>query len=123
MHIVPDGDFSVVRPSEVVPDRNSRNTVMTRRISSTAEGISGSSSARPRSWTRRVTISTSSSSVAGSGSTTVLNRRRRAEDRSLTPRSRSFAVAMTLNPFAACTSVASSGTGSVFSDKIVISAS
>ncbi len=68
-------------------------------------------------------MSTSSSSVAGSGSTTVLNRRRSAEDRSLTPLSRSLAVAMTLKPRSACTSVPSSGTGSVFSDSMVISAS
>ncbi len=68
-------------------------------------------------------MSTSSSSLAGSGSTTVLNRRRSAEDSSFTPRSRSLAVAMTENPLAACTSMPSSGTGRVFSDRIVISAS
>ena len=39
------------------------------------------------------------------------------------PRSRSLAVAITLKPRAACTCVAGSGTGHVFSDKIVISAS
>jgi len=53
----------------------------------------------------------------------VLKRRRSAEDRSLTPRSRSLAVAMTLKPFTACTSIPSSGTGRVFSDSTVISAS
>ena len=39
------------------------------------------------------------------------------------PLSRSFAVAMTLKPLRAWTSVASSEIGSVFSDRIVISAS
>ena len=68
-------------------------------------------------------MSTSSSSVAGSGRITVLNRRRSAEDSSFTPRSRSLAVAITLKPLAAWTSMPSSGTGSVFSDRIVISAS
>ena len=121
--IVPVGDFSLVRWSAVIPDRSSRKIVTTRRISSRADGTSGSSSDRPSWATRRATISTSSSSVAGSGSTTVLNRRRRADDRSFTPRSRSLAVAMTENPWTACTSVPSSGTGSVFSDRIVISAS
>ena len=53
----------------------------------------------------------------------MLNRRRSAEERSFTPRSRSLAVAMTENPFAAWISVPSSGTGRVFSDRIVISAS
>ena len=53
----------------------------------------------------------------------MLNRRRSALDSSLTPRSRSLAVAITLKPLRACTSVFSSGTGSVFSDRIVISAS
>ena len=68
-------------------------------------------------------MSTSSSSLAGSGSTTVLNRRRSADDRSLTPRSRSLAVAITENPLTAWTSMPSSGTGSDFSERIVISAS
>ena len=68
-------------------------------------------------------MATSSSSLAGSGSTTVLKRRRSAEDSSLTPLSRSFAVAMTLNPLSACASSPSSGIGSVFSDRMVISAS
>jgi hypothetical protein len=120
---VPDGDLSFVRPSAVAPERSSRNTVTTRRISSPASGSRGSSSAAPSSATRRATISTSACSSAGSGRTTVLNRRRSAADRSLTPRSRSFAVAMTLKPLTACTSMPSSDTGSVFSDRIVISAS
>jgi hypothetical protein len=38
----------------------------------------------------------------------------------LTPRSRSFAVAITVNPLAAWTSLPSSGIGRVFSDRIVI---
>ena len=78
---------------------------------------------RPSWATRRVTMSTSCSAEAGNGSTTVLNRLRSALDRSFTPRSRSLAVAMTLKPRTACNSVPSSGTGSVFSDKMVISAS
>ena len=53
----------------------------------------------------------------------MLNRRRSADERSLTPRSRSLAVAITLNPLAACTSVPSSGTGRVFSERIVMRAS
>ena len=75
------------------------------------------------SSTRLATMETSSSALAGRGRTTVLNRRRRAEERSLTPRSRSLAVAMTLNPPTAWTSVPSSGTGRVFSLSTVIRAS
>ena len=41
----------------------------------------------------------------------------------MTPRSRSLAVAITLKPWTAWTSSSSSGIGSVFSDRIVISAS
>jgi hypothetical protein len=52
-----------------------------------------------------------------------LKRRLSALDSSLTPRSRLFAVAMTLKPRRACTSSPSSGIGSVFSDSTVISAS
>ena len=52
-----------------------------------------------------------------------MNRRLRADERSLTPRSRSLAEAMTLKPLAAWTSVSSSGTGSVFSDRMVMRAS
>lgn len=53
----------------------------------------------------------------------MLNRRRSALDSSLTPRSRSLAVAMTLNPRTAWTSWPSSGSGRVFSDRMVISES
>ena len=53
----------------------------------------------------------------------MLKRRRSALDSSFTPRSRSFAVAITLKPLAAWTSVSSSGTGRVFSLSTVISAS
>ena len=95
----------------------------TRRISSAAAGTSGRASAAPSSATRRATIVISSSAVAGSGRTTVLNRRRRALDSSLTPRSRSLAVAIRLKPRTAGTSVSSSGTGSTFSERIVTSAS
>ncbi len=120
---VPDGDLSFVRPSVVTPSRSSRKTVTTRRISAIPSGAGGRSSERPIWSTRRDTMSTSASGVAGSGSTTVLKRRRRALDSSLTPRSRSLAVAIRLNPRTACTSWPSSGTGSVFSDRTVISAS
>ena len=120
---VPLGIFSAVRPSAVTPLRSSRNTVTTRRISSCPAGTAGSSRATPSSPTRRVTISISSSIVAGSGSTTVLKRRRSAALRSFTPRSRSLAVAMTLKPLTACTSLFSSGIGRVFSDSTVTSAS
>lgn len=68
-------------------------------------------------------MSTSSSGVAGSGSTTVLKRRRSALESSLTPRSRSLAVAIRLNPRTACTSCPNSGMGRVFSDRTVISVS
>ena len=95
----------------------------TRRISSDAAGTAGSASATPSSPTRRATMAISSSALAGSGSTTVLKRRRSALDISLIPRSRSFAVAMRLKPAIAATSVSSSGTGSTFSDRIVTSAS
>ena len=77
----------------------------------------------PSSATRWATIAISSSAVAGSGSTTVLKRRRRALDSSLMPRSRSLAVAIRLKPCTAATSVSSSGTGRTFSDRIVTSAS
>src|SRR5437764_674936 len=73
--MVPLGDLSLVLPSAVTPLRSSRNTVTTRRISSSAGFSAGSCKARPRSATRRDTISTSSSSVSGVGSTTVLKRR------------------------------------------------
>ena len=92
------GDLSLVRPSSVTPPRSSRKTVTTRRISSAPRGAAGRSSERPSWSTRRATMSTSSSTLAGSGSTTVLKRRRSALDSSLTPRSRSLAVAMRLKP-------------------------
>jgi hypothetical protein len=66
----PDGDLSLVRPSAVRPDRSSRKTVTTRRISSTAAGTCGSSRDEERSATRVVTMFTSSSSLSGSGITT-----------------------------------------------------
>ena len=61
--------------------------------------------------------------LSGSGSTTVLNRRFNALDRSLTPLSRSLAVAMTLNPLTACTSPPNSGMGKAFSERMVSSES
>ena len=68
-------------------------------------------------------MATSSSKVAGVGSTTVLNRRIKALDRSFTPLSRLLAVAITLKPLTAWTSVFNSGTGSDFSERMVISVS
>ena len=53
----------------------------------------------------------------------MLKRRRRAEESSLTPRSRLLAVAITLKPLTAWTSSPSSAIGSDFSDRIVIRAS
>ena len=120
---VPDGDLIVVRPSLVTPDRSSRNTVTTRRISSTAAGTAGSSRAEASSATRVETIRTSSSSPLGQRQDHGVEPARRAADRSFTPRSRSLAVAIRLNPLTACTSLPSSGMGSVFSDSTVISAS
>jgi hypothetical protein len=49
-----------------------------------------------------------------------LKRRFSAAESSLTPLSRLFAVAITEKPRVACTSLASSGIGSVFSDSTVI---
>ncbi|CAM5685999.1 hypothetical protein SCALM49S_05503 [Streptomyces californicus] len=92
-----EGDLSLVRPSVVIPSRSSRTTVTTRRISPAPPGRPGGR-ATGLSGRRAGTRSTSSCAVAGSGSTTVLNRRRSALDSSLTPRSRSLAVAMRLNP-------------------------
>ena len=91
---VPVGDFSFDLPSSVLPSRSSRNTVTMRRISARAGGSAGRSSARPIDSTRICTIETSSSSVAGVGSTTVLKRRFSALDISLTPRSLLLAVAI-----------------------------
>ncbi len=68
-------------------------------------------------------MSTSASALSGSGSTTVLKRRRSALDSSLTPRSRSLAVAIRLKPRTASTSCPNSGIGSVFSDRMVMSVS
>ena len=63
---------------------------------------------------RSRTMRISSARVAGAGSNTVLKRRRSAVESSLTPRSRSLAVAMTLKPATACTSVLNSGTAGSF---------
>ena len=70
----------------------------TRRISSAPAGTGGSASAAPSSLTRWLTIAISSSTVSGSGRTTVLKRRRSALESSLMPRSRSLAVAIRLKP-------------------------
>ena len=75
------------------------------------------------SRTRLRTMSISVSSVLGVGRTMMLKRRLRAADMSLTPRSRVLAVAITENPLAAGTSVASSGTEMRFSERSEISAS
>lgn len=55
----------------------------------------------------------SSSSLAGSGRITVLKRRFKALDSSFTPLSRLLALAMTLKPRVACTSLFNSGIGRV----------
>ena len=115
----PLGDLSLVRPSSVTPGAqlaedgdHPADLLQRRRVVGQLQRPAelrrpGGRRCRPppRPW-------------PGSGSTTVLNRRRSALDSSLTPRSRSLAVAMTLKPLRACTSVPSSGIGSVFSDRI-----
>ena len=120
---VPLGLLSLVLPSSVWPLRSSRKICTTRLTSRSAGGSAGRSSARPISATRLTTIDSSSASLDGTGRITVLKRRFSALDSSLTPLSRLFAVAMTLKPRTACTSLPSSGTGSVFSDSTVISES
>ncbi|MNS90953.1 hypothetical protein D3C72_1250250 [compost metagenome] len=117
------GDLMRVLPSSVWPLRSSRKICTTRRTSCSAGGSAGSASARPSSPTRLTTICTSSASLDGTGSTTVLKRRLSALDSSFTPLSRLLAVAITEKPRVACTSVPSSGTGRVFSDSTVISES
>ena len=93
------GDFRrTVLPSSVWPFLSSRKICTTRRTSCSAGGSAGSCSARPCSVTRLVTICTSSSCEAGTGSTTVLKRRFKALDSSFTPLSRLLAVAMTEKP-------------------------
>ena len=114
------GDLICVLPSSVLPLRSSRKICTMRRTSFSAGGSAGSCSARPISPTRLTTIATSSSSLAGTGNTTVLKRRFSAAESSLTPLSRLFAVAMTEKPRTACTSLPSSGMGKVFSDSTVI---
>jgi len=83
---VPLGDFSLVLPSALT-----RSAVREDRYDA-ADLLQGWRFGRefqgaPMLVARRWTMSTSSSMVAGSGSTTVLKRRRSALDSSLTPRS------------------------------------
>ncbi|CAM5654237.1 hypothetical protein SGRIM128S_07329 [Streptomyces griseomycini] len=115
-------ELSLVRPSAVTPSRSPGRRYDTADLGESV-GQAGRSSERPIWSTRRETMSTSASGVAGSGRTTVLKRRRSALERSLTPRSRSLAVAMTLKPRTAWTSCPSSGIGRVFSDRMVMSES
>ena len=117
---VPLGAFNFVFPSLVAPCRSSRKMVTTRRISSSAGFSAGSCITFSKLSTRRRTMSISSSIVSGKGRMTVLKRRFKALDKSLTPLSRLFAVPMILKPRIACTSLFNSGIGSVFSERIVI---
>src|SRR5262249_61892885 len=82
--------------------------------------MGGNSRLEPISRTRFTTIPVSSSSVEGEGSTTTLNLRLSADERSFTPLSRLFAVAMMLKPRLASIDSFSSGIGRIFSDRIVI---
>ena len=109
--------------SRVWPSRSSRKMVHT--FSTVSWGGREAFRSRPwESWATRVfTISISASRVAGAGSTTMLNRRFKAADISLTPLSRVLAVAMTEKPFLAATSSPSSGTEMRFSLNREISAS
>ena len=61
--------------------------------------------------------------VSGKGRITVLKRRFKALESSLTPLSLLLAVAITLKPRIACISLSSSGTGRVFSERMVINVS
>ena len=85
------------------PDRSSRKIVTTFSMASSAPAPRARNveAARPARVTRLRTMSISVSSVLGVGRTTMLNRRLRAADMSLTPRSRVLAVAITENPLAA----------------------
>src|SRR5215471_381967 len=97
--------------------------------SSTSSRVGGTSSSiwwrRSNSLVRKRTISASFFLFVTTGMRTKLNRRLSADDRSLTPRSRLLAVAMTEKPGVAKTmlSLSSSGTEMYFSDRIEISAS
>ena len=115
--------FNFCLPSRVAPARSSRKMVHT--FSTTSSF--GSFAFRSRlsdSWAILVcTISISDSRLSGAGSTTMLNLRFKAADISLTPLSLVLAVAMTENPFLAGTSMPSSGTEILFSDRMEIRAS
>ena len=115
--------FSFCFPSRVAPALSSRKMVHT--FSTTS--VSGSLAFRSKlsdSWAILVfTISISASRFSGAGRTTMLNRRFKAADISLTPLSLVLAVAMTENPFLAGTSMPNSGTEIRFSDKMEIRAS
>ena len=120
---VPVGTLSLVFLSAVKPLRSSRKMVTIRVISSSAGCSTGNFMVFSKLATRRRTISVSSCKLAGSGKITVLKRRLSALDKSFTPLSRLLAVAITLKPRMACTSVFNSGMGMAFSDKMVMSVS
>ena len=112
---------STSQPSTERPDRRSRNAVTSAPItaSSTANGV------RTRSSTALACLVTRAVSAARSGigaTVSKLNRRLSAADISETPRSRRFAVAITVKPCAAGTVAsavpASSGTAILRSDRI-----
>ncbi len=117
---VPLGDLSLVLPSSVTPLRSSRRIVTTRRISSRAGLSPGSSSVAAELLGPPVDDFHFVVERVGHGQDDRIEPAQEALDSSLTPLSRLLAVAITLNPLLACTSVLSSGMGRVFSERIVI---
>ena len=115
--------LSFCLPSRVAPERSSRKMVTTC-SSVSCRGSLAFRSSPAESWATRVfTIFSSVDISAGAGRTTMLNRRLRAADMSLTPLSRVLAVAMREKPFRAGTSSPNSGTEMRFSDRMEIRAS
>jgi len=117
-----DGDFTFAFPSTVCPRRSSEKTVASSVTRSLGTRV-GTPSSVNSSALRRSTIAASCSAFATTGIVTKLNRRFSADDMSLTPRSRVFAVAITAKPRRAGTTSSSSGTATCFSDNTEIKAS
>src|SRR5690606_29454430 len=122
-----DSSFSSSLPAAAAEARRSAKL-----WSSTSSRVGGTSSSiewrRSSSSVRKRTISVSLFLLVMTGMRTKLNRRFSAEDRSLTPRSRLLAVAMTEKPGLAKTMLSlpplsSSGTEMYFSERMEISAS
>ena len=112
---VPLGAFNFVFPSLVAPCRSSRKMVTTRRISSSAGLLCRKLHHLFKAFhAAAYNVYLFVNRYPAKGRITVLKRRFKALDRSLTPLSRLFAVAMILKPRIACTSLFNSGTGSVF---------